>query len=343
MKKIVLLSLIAIILSLMVSSCSSDPLGPGGNQGSEVSNYSYFIKPNIEQAGSRDLPALPIGTEIFIGGKITVLDTVSQQMVSLSDIEPTDMISMGVVIDSSSVISAVVRLNKNQNYGVSFLAQLPNGDYQKLNTLPSVYVITEDDTTEVVLNQLYQSRSFDGHFPHGYHKAYQYYHGFAVDNVGMVQSYGNFLIDDLREVVITWDGQSNWTSNEEGTEIIPVPDSLLMYFTEPINQDMNIKINLSNNYYYPTSMTWNADSLYFEYATMILPGTEDYIFYQNLSIYEASNQAAMKLMGVEVDNVELMNVYRFYTEDLFTYEIVNDTVYNVQTLDLRGTLGIIYP
>jgi hypothetical protein len=324
-------------------SCTSALTGPGGNQGSEVSSFSYFIKPNIEEAyGERDLPDLPLGTEIFITGQITVLDTVSQQMVPLSDIEPTDMISLGV-ISSNSVISAVVRLNKNQQYGVSFLAQFPNGDYQKLNTLPVIYVITDEDTTEVILDQLYQSRSFDGHFQHGYHKAYQYYHGFSVDNVGNIQPCGIFSVDALREVLITWDGQSNWTSNEEGTQIVPVPDSLLMYFTEPINQNMDIRIKMSNNYYYPTSMSWNSDSLYFECTTMILPGTDDHIFYQNLSIYEASNQAAMKLMGVEVDNIELMNVYRFYTEDLFTYKIINDIVTNVQTLDLRGTLGIIYP
>lgn len=342
MKKIVFLTVVAIILSLIVS-CSPVPTGPGGNQGSEVNNFSYFIKPNIEEAyGERDLPALPSGTEIFITGRITVLDTISQQMLSLSDIEPTDMISMGV-IDSSSVISATMRLNKNQQYGVGFLAQLPNGNYQKLNTLPLIYVIAGDDTTEVILDQLYQSRSFNGHFPHGYHKAYQYYHGFTVDNVGNIQPYGDFSVNDLRETVITWDGQSNYTSNEEGTEIVSIPDSLLVYFSEPINQNMDIKINLSNNYYYPTSMTWNADSLHFEYETMALPGTDPDIFYQNLSIYEASHQAVMKLMGVEVDNIELMNIYEFYTEDLFTFKILNNTVQNVQTLDLRGALGVIYP
>ena len=343
MKKRIIFIVIALaIVSMFITSCGEHTIFGNENNGITPSTCSYYVDPNIEETYSgRDLPALPPGTELFFTGRATVLDTLSQQMVPLSDTEPADIISMGV-IGSGSVISAVVRLNNNQTYGVSFLARFPNGDWQKLNTLPTIYTITDNDTTEVVLDQLYQSRSFDDHFPHGYNKAYQYYHGFSVDNIGNIQSYGDFSVDDLREVLITWDGQSNWTSNEEGTQIIPVPDSLLMYFTEPIDQGMDIKIKISNNYYYQTSMVWDADSLYFKYATMILPGIIE-PFYQNLSIYEASNQASMKMMGVEVDNVELMNIYRFYTEDLFTYEIVNDVVYNVQTLDLRGTLGIIYP
>jgi len=343
MKKIVFfMMVVAIVLSLMVG-CSSTTTGPSGNQGSEASNFTYFIKLNIEEAGNRDLPDLPIGTEIFIGGRITVLNKVDSSMVSLSDVEPANIVSIGI-IDSVENIKTTVRLLKNHEYGVGFLAHLPNGNWQKLNTLPEIWYTDGIDTTRVVLNKVYQPiQNSTGHFPHGFPKAFQWCHGFGIDSDGDVYTYGPFEVTDLQELIITWDGQSNYTSNPEGTQIISIPDSLLILFNEPIDPSMNIKIKISNNYFYESSMSWNPDSLYFEYVTMSLPGTDDDIFYQNLVIYEASNQAVMKLMGVEVDNIEIMNVYRFYTEDLFTFQIINNIVQNVQTLDLRGTLGLIYP
>jgi hypothetical protein len=343
-KRIIFLVIALAIVSIFIISCDGNTIFGNQGNGTMPSTYSYLIKPNIEEAyGGRDLPALPIGTEIFISGQITVLDTISNEMVGLRDNESGDIISIGVV-DSIETIRAIVRLNTNSIYGIAFLAHLPDGEWMKLNTIPVIYVIHDSDTTQVTLDRLYQSKTLPNHFSHGKDLFFQHYHGFGIDEVGNVYTRGPFEIDDLQELIISWDGQSNWTSNLEGTAIIPVPDSLLSLFAEPINSNMNIWIRISNNYLdYSCRLPWHEDNQRFQKTFMILPGTDSDLIGFNLRIYEAATPATIKYMGVNADNVELMNVYSYYQEDWFLARMRNGVPENIQLLDLRGTLGIIYP
>ncbi len=342
-KRIIFLVIALAIVSMFIISCDGNTIFGNQGNGTIPSTYSYLIKPNIEEAyGGRDLPALPIGTEIFLIGKIFAFNPDTGSMQHLQDNIPTDIIRIGI-IDSVNVIQAAVLLNLGQEYGVNFLAKTPDGDFQELNVVPEIYVFDDVDTTIVVLNELYQAKSFSGAFPHGFPKAYPYYHGFEVNNDGSISTIGNFLVDDLQEMIFTWDGEANWTSNLAGTEIIPVPDSLAGFFTEPIDENMDIKIKYSNIYLFETSMTWNPDSLYFERTIMVAPGSDCLPFYQNLLIYEAQTQGAPKIFGINAGSTELMNVYQYYTEFLFLFKVTNGIPENVQTLDLRGILAIIYP
>jgi hypothetical protein len=337
--KNIMLILMSIIIFMMIIGCSNPVESTGTTGPPQYEGKTFVIDPGDSEGRNYNPPE---GDRIYASIKGKVYNPTTghtEDMYANSG----DWIYVGTVGPNSPLSS--MRLSMLLLPGAENLQSCSIVKFHAIDsldcehefgtpTLSVVDVATGQVDTTIVLDKIIQP--LDETFSHGYPKAYSNGHGFGMNTNRHFYTIGTPMSERV-QATFRWTGIGLQTYVDGVLTNIAVSE--LPMYSEVIHSGMDIRIICSLSDYRQRQMLWNPNSQSYEITLWVLPNS-----YFNCAVFEAGQQANMKLYGLKVGNgTEMMNIYPFYDEWLFTGQFIGAILHNVDDEDLRGVWGDVGP